>query len=180
MNKTRREDFNAFFAVLMPGRVNDIDLRTTATSEDTHPGTPTYAVFNANIISDDDMMATLAEMNRGRSGVSTGAILSRNNLLASFYDSFQALERHRLKFCSISACFSGAMALPSRQRANASGSMLIQGSPRWVPLSTYNSTTWPPSLYSASKRPVRWTSNPRSLRTPCLLSQVNMSLCSKV
>jgi hypothetical protein len=64
VNKTRREDFNALFAVLMPGRVNDIDLRTTASSEDTHPGTPTYAVFNANIISYDDMMATLAEMNR--------------------------------------------------------------------------------------------------------------------
>jgi len=64
VNKTQREDFNALFAVLMPDRINDIDLRTTASSEGTHPGTPTYAVFNANVISYDAMMATLADMNR--------------------------------------------------------------------------------------------------------------------
>ncbi|MDP9933644.1 hypothetical protein [Variovorax paradoxus] len=64
VNQTHREDFDALFKLLMPGRINDIDLRTTASSEGTHPGTPTYAVFNANVISYDAMMATLADMNR--------------------------------------------------------------------------------------------------------------------
>lgn len=64
VNQTRAEDFDALFALLMPGQINDIDLRTTASSKGTNPGTPTYAVFNANVIGYEDMMAVLAEMNR--------------------------------------------------------------------------------------------------------------------
>lgn len=64
VNQTIREDFDALFKLLMPGQFNDIKLMTTASSVGTHPGTPTYAVFNANRISYEDMMETLAEMNR--------------------------------------------------------------------------------------------------------------------
>ncbi|BEP48558.1 hypothetical protein [Variovorax sp. V116] len=64
VNQTRREDFDALFKLLMPGRLNDIELMTTASSEGTHPGTPTYAVFNTNRISYEDMRTLLADMNR--------------------------------------------------------------------------------------------------------------------
>lgn len=64
VNQTHARDFDALFALLMPGRLNDIRLMTTASSEGTSPGTPTYAVFNTNVISYQEMRAVLAEMNR--------------------------------------------------------------------------------------------------------------------
>lgn len=48
----------------MPGRLNDIRLMTTASSEGSSPGTPTYAVFNTNVIGYQEMRAVLAAMNR--------------------------------------------------------------------------------------------------------------------
>lgn len=63
VNLTRARDFDALFALLMPGRLNDIRLMTTASSEGTNPGTPTYAVFNTNVIGYQEMRDVLAKMN---------------------------------------------------------------------------------------------------------------------
>ena len=76
--------------------------------------------------------------------------------------------------------FPAAMIARKIAPALAAGCTVVCKPAEDTPLSTYNLTSLPPSRYSASNRAVRWTSKPRSLRTPCLLSQVNISVSSKL
>lgn len=60
-----QDDFDALFKVLMPGELNDIKIRAIATDKGGPPGSFTYALFNENVISYEDVMAVLIDINKG-------------------------------------------------------------------------------------------------------------------
>jgi hypothetical protein len=65
IDQTTQDDFNALFAVLMPGRLNDVRLLPHATCKGAGPGLYTTALFNLNVLDYDEMNALLIEINRG-------------------------------------------------------------------------------------------------------------------
>lgn len=63
-NAASSEDFNKLFEFYYPHKSNNIELRTIGTSAGGIPGDNTYAFFNANIISHEDIIDILTDFNR--------------------------------------------------------------------------------------------------------------------
>jgi hypothetical protein len=60
----RQEDFDALFQFFYPGEGHSIELRSCATDKGfAQRGAYTYALFNENIVSRDEMMAMLVGLN---------------------------------------------------------------------------------------------------------------------
>jgi hypothetical protein len=64
IDQARQEDFDALFAVLMPGQTNDIQLMAIATDQGSIPGVFTNALFNRNVIDYETMKQLLVQINR--------------------------------------------------------------------------------------------------------------------
>lgn len=60
----RQEDFDALFQFFYPGEGHSIKLRSCATDKGfVHGGAYTYALFNENIVSREEMMTMLMRLN---------------------------------------------------------------------------------------------------------------------
>lgn len=62
--QVRQDDFNALFALLMPGRLNTIRLMSHGTDKGGVPGSFTTALFNTDVIEYEEMNQVLIEINR--------------------------------------------------------------------------------------------------------------------
>ena len=59
MEATKQEDLNLLFEFFYPGKACDILVQCVATDEGGEPGAFEYALFNANVITRDQMLARL-------------------------------------------------------------------------------------------------------------------------
>ena len=64
MEAARQEDFDALFALLLPGVLSDISLSCAATDEGGLSGGFAYALFNTKVIDREEVLCNLAEENR--------------------------------------------------------------------------------------------------------------------
>ena len=63
-NAASNEDFKRLFEFYYPQKINSIELRTIGTSAGGAPGDNTYAFYNANIVSHEEILEILTEFNR--------------------------------------------------------------------------------------------------------------------
>lgn len=63
MEAARQEDFDALFKLLMPGRLNDIQLSCKATDAGGMQGAFSYALFNSNVVDDEEIKQVLVKEN---------------------------------------------------------------------------------------------------------------------
>mgnify|MGYP003586904644 FL=1 len=63
-NAASQQDFNKLFEFFYPNQINNIELRTIGTSAGGISGNNTYAFYNANIISLEDIIETITEVNQ--------------------------------------------------------------------------------------------------------------------
>jgi len=63
-NAASHEDFNTLFDFYYPHKINSIKLRTIGTSAGGIPGDNTYAFYNENIISLENILEILTNFNR--------------------------------------------------------------------------------------------------------------------
>lgn len=63
MEAARQEDFDALFKLLMPGRLNEIELSCRATDAGGLRGAFSYALFNSNVVDDETIKHILTKEN---------------------------------------------------------------------------------------------------------------------
>ncbi|OJU86422.1 MAG: hypothetical protein BGN93_20125 [Acinetobacter sp. 39-4] len=63
-NAASSEDFNKLFKFYYPLQINNIELHAIGTAAGGIPGDITYAFYNANIISSEEILEILTELNR--------------------------------------------------------------------------------------------------------------------
>jgi len=63
-NAASNKDFKKLFEFYYPQKINSIELRTIGTSVGGIPGNNTYAFYNANIISHEEILEILTEFNQ--------------------------------------------------------------------------------------------------------------------
>ncbi len=64
MEAANQEDFDALFALLLPGVLNNISLSCVATDEGGPRGAFAYALHNTNVIEREDVITVLVAENR--------------------------------------------------------------------------------------------------------------------
>ncbi|MFV7441173.1 hypothetical protein ACNPMZ_07040 [Acinetobacter pittii] len=63
-NAASNEDFKKLFEFYYPQEINNIELQTIGTSAGGLPGDNTYAFYNANIVSHEEILEILTEFNK--------------------------------------------------------------------------------------------------------------------
>lgn len=64
IESARQEDFDALFSVLMSGKSNDIAIRAAATDKGGLRGVFSYALFNENRVSREEVSTVLEQRNK--------------------------------------------------------------------------------------------------------------------